>query len=69
MIITVFAHDSGQRFNWAYSKEAVEDDRKRWLAEVAKWNNMPPECVGPVVEIPLDAVDDFDVYVGAYPIV
>ena len=64
MTIKVFAHDSGQRLNWAYARELVELDRAQWLEEIARYNHMPLQCVGAVIEVELSLVDRDDVYLG-----
>lgn len=63
-VVTVYAHDSGQRFNWAYSREAVVNDRQQWLDLIAEYNHMPRECVGPVIECLLRDIGEEDEYVG-----
>lgn len=64
MSVQVWAHDSGQRHNWAFSRIAVERDRSAWFDTIDRYNNMPRECVGDVIKVDLSLIDDNDVYVG-----
>ena len=63
-MIKVYAHDSGQRYNWAYSLECVRLDRDRWIEEVKRFNHMPIECIGMIELVDLSEIDESDVYVG-----
>jgi len=63
-MIQVYTHDSGQRFNWAFSRAAVELDRAQWIETVNSLNNMPMECIGGIKIVNLSEIDETDVYVG-----
>lgn len=62
--VLVWAHDSGQRYNWAYSKEAAEASRQDWLDTANALNHMPLACIGTLRQIPLTNISERDVYVG-----
>ena len=62
--VLVWAHDSGQRYNWAYSQEAAAADRQQWLDTATSLNNMPHCCIGKLQQIPLHHLGERDVYVG-----
>lgn len=63
-MVKVYAHDSGQRYNWAYSLECVRLDREEWVKTVHSLNNMPLECIGKIELVDLSEIDESDVYVG-----
>lgn len=63
-MVKVYAHDSGQRYNWAFSREAVTVDRNRWIDTIDRLGNMPYECVGQIKEIDLSLIDENDQYCG-----
>jgi hypothetical protein len=62
--VWVYAHDSGQRYNWAFSPEAVERDRDQWFEDAKRYNNMPLECIGKIQVVDLKEINDGDCYVG-----
>lgn len=64
MTIKVYAHDSGQRFNWGYSRDVVELDRLKWIETAQRFNNMPMQCIGNIKVVDLSEIDHTDVYVG-----
>ena len=62
--IKVYAHDSGQRYNWAFSPESVIQDQNRWFDTAKKYNAFPLECIGKIQVVDLSKIDETDFYVG-----
>lgn len=63
-MVKVYAHNSGQRYNWGYSLESVELNRNLWIETVNRLNHMPIECIGKIEIVNLSEIDETDVYVG-----
>ena len=63
-MVKVYAHDSGQKYNWGFSPETVNLDRLRWIEEVDRFNHMPMECIGKIEIVNLSDIDETDFYVG-----
>ena len=62
--VGVWVHDSGQRYNWAFSREAAIIDRQRWIDDALYLNHMPLECIGRLTRVNLSEIDATDIYVG-----
>lgn len=62
--VQVYVHDSGQKYNWAFSLSAVAADRQRWIEDALQYNNMPLAAIGRVMCVSLDEIDATDIYVG-----
>ena len=65
-MIKVYAHNSGQRYNWGFSPESVNLDRLKWIETVNSLSNMPMECIGKIEIVNLSEIEETDVYVGWY---
>ena len=63
-MIKVYAHHSGQKYNWGFSPETVNLDRLRWIEDVKGLNHMPMECIGKIEIVNLSDIDETDFYVG-----
>jgi hypothetical protein len=63
-MINVYAHHSGQRYNWGFSPETVQIDRLNWIETANRLNNMPMECIGKIEIVNLNDIDETDFYVG-----
>ena len=62
--VMIFAHDSGQRYNWGFSREAVALDRDKWFQTAKSLNSFPIECIGAITIVDLKLICDSDCYVG-----